>query len=395
MSKMENRTFSFDPLGYYAILGVAYDASETEIKQNYRERAKLLHPDRNPGENALENFQKLSVAYDVLKDETSRLIYDLMAQTHPRESFPDINALKPYKNRAGEEDVFVRTLNLRLVTGKIIRFTDVENQEICNFREAKAAVLLASVSNWALGWWHPQAFVRNIRALVGNIRGINANRRENFTLLAHNAVAYWKDGKKEQALLSALQAGTYADAVRKNLLNRFIAMLGVRSSVRIPAWNFGMLKGLQLIIPGLAVLAVLLSLSTKVMTDSELSKYFSRNNEIKYFQQVQFRTGGETVDDMVVGRIIDLPADPEDVNMLYHTTGEVRAMHGPSDDFDVLAVLKPRQTVRLTGYTPDQVWYRVQTDNGEMGFVRSEFLKKGIGRKIPDGSKVYTGPEIK
>ena len=67
MSKMENRTFSFDPLGYYAILGVAYDASETEIKQNYRERAKLLHPDRNPGENALENFQKLSVAYDVLK----------------------------------------------------------------------------------------------------------------------------------------------------------------------------------------------------------------------------------------------------------------------------------------------------------------------------------------
>ena len=143
MSKTENRTFSFDPLGYYAILGVAYDASETEIKQNYRERAKLLHPDRNPGENALENFQKLSVAYDVLKDETSRLIYDLMAQTHPRESFPDINALKPYKNRAGEEDVFVRTLNLRLVTGKIIRFTDVENQEICNFGEAKAAVLLA------------------------------------------------------------------------------------------------------------------------------------------------------------------------------------------------------------------------------------------------------------
>lgn len=46
MSKTENRTFSFDPLGYYAILGVAYDASETEIKQNYRERAKLLHPDR-------------------------------------------------------------------------------------------------------------------------------------------------------------------------------------------------------------------------------------------------------------------------------------------------------------------------------------------------------------
>ena len=94
MSKIENKTFSFDPLGYYAILGVAYNAGEEEIKQNYREQAKVLHPDRNPDENALEKFQKLSVAYDVLKDETSRLIYDLMAQAHPKESFPDINALK-------------------------------------------------------------------------------------------------------------------------------------------------------------------------------------------------------------------------------------------------------------------------------------------------------------
>ena len=133
MSKTENKTFSFDPLGYYAILGVAYNAEEEEIKQNYREQAKVLHPDRNPDENALEKFQKLSVAYDVLKDETSRLIYDLMAQAHPKESFPDINALKAYKNRSGEEDISVRSLVLRQVTGKIVKFSDVENYEICNF----------------------------------------------------------------------------------------------------------------------------------------------------------------------------------------------------------------------------------------------------------------------
>ena len=93
------------------------------------------------------------------------------------------------------------------------------------------------------------------------------------------------------------------------------------------------------------------------------------------------------------------PAYVTDVAIFYpgvlHLRENSLHLYGPSDDFDVLAVLKPRQTVRLTGYTPDQVWYRVQTDNGEMGFVRSEFLKKGIGRKIPDGSKVYTGPEIK
>lgn len=395
MSKAENKTFSFDPLGYYAILGVSYNASEAQIKQNYRDRAKLLHPDHNTDENALENFQKLSVAYDVLKDNVSRLIYDLMAQAHAKEKFPDINALKVYKNRRGEEDVSVRALNLRLVTGKLIKFSEVENQEICNFKEAKTSVLLASASNWFLGWWHPKAFVRNIRAIVDNIRGINANRRDNLTLLLHNAVAYWQDGKKEEALLSALQAGPYADSYQKALLNKFIAMLGIRSAVPLPVWNFNLLKGLQLIIPGGILLALLLSLGTKVMTDSELSKRFAKSNEITYYQQVQFRTGGETVDDMIVAKIIDLPADSEDLNMLYHTTRAVKVMHGPSDNFDVLGTLKTRQTIRLTGYTPDQVWYRVQLDNGEMGFVRSEFVRKGIGAKIPDDSKVYTGPSLK
>ncbi len=394
MSKTENKTFSFDPLGYYAILGVAYNAGEEEIKQNYREQAKVLHPDRNPDENALEKFQKLSVAYDVLKDETSRLIYDLMAQAHPKESFPDINALKAYKNRSGEEDVTVRALVLRQVTGKIFKFSDVENYEICNFKEAQTAVLLASVSNWFLGWWHPKAFGKNLQALIENIKGINTNRQDNFTLLTHNAVAYWEDGKREQALLSALQAGYYANTYQKGLLNKFIAMLNVRTSVKLPIWNWGRLKALQLIVPAVLVLTVLLSLSTRVMTDSELAKYFAKKDEITYFQQVQFRTGGETVDDMVVGRIIDLPADPQDTRLLYHTKMEVKAMHGPSDDFDVMATLKPRQTVRMTGYTPDNIWYRVQIDNGEMGFVRAEFLAKGVGTKIPDGSKVYTGPEL-
>lgn len=171
-------------------------------------------------------------------------------------------------------------------------------------------------------------------------------------------------------------------------------MLNIRTSAKIPLWKWGRLKAIQLIIPFSLVLAVLFSLSSKVVTDSELAKYFAKKNEITYFQQVQFRTGGETVDDMVVGRIIDLPPDPEDTRLLYHTTTEVKAMYGPSDNFDVMTTLKPRQTVRMTGYSPDNIWYRVQIDNGEMGFVRAEFLKKGIGAKIPDGSKVYTGPEL-
>ena len=46
-------------------------------------------------------------------------------------------------------------------------------------------------------------------------------------------------------------------------------------------------------------------------------------------------------------------------------------------------------TVRLTGYSPDNVWARILIDNGEMGFVRMNILIKGIGKEVPFGSAVY------
>ena len=65
-------------------------------------------------------------------------------------------------------------------------------------------------------------------------------------------------------------------------------------------------------------------------------------------------------------------------------------MYGPSDEFDVLATGKRGQTVRVTGYSPDEEWFRVMLDNGEMGFITKQNLKKGIGLEIPSGSKIFT-----
>ena len=62
---------------YYKILGVSRDASEEEIKKNYRKIAMQYHPDRNPGnKEAEEKFKITSEAYEVLRDPEKREIYD-------------------------------------------------------------------------------------------------------------------------------------------------------------------------------------------------------------------------------------------------------------------------------------------------------------------------------
>jgi DnaJ-class molecular chaperone len=61
----------------YAVLGVARDASEDDIKKAYRRLAKKLHPDLSPGNRANEQqFKEVTAAYDLLSDPAKRARYD-------------------------------------------------------------------------------------------------------------------------------------------------------------------------------------------------------------------------------------------------------------------------------------------------------------------------------
>jgi len=65
---------------YYAILGVAKNAPEKDVKSAYRKLARKWHPDANPKnpKEAEEKFKEISEAYEVLGDPEKRKKYDVL-----------------------------------------------------------------------------------------------------------------------------------------------------------------------------------------------------------------------------------------------------------------------------------------------------------------------------
>jgi DnaJ homolog subfamily C member 3 len=63
---------------YYKILGLARQASKSEIKKSYRELALKWHPDKNTDnvEEAEKMFQDIGEAYEVLSNDETRAKYD-------------------------------------------------------------------------------------------------------------------------------------------------------------------------------------------------------------------------------------------------------------------------------------------------------------------------------
>ena len=62
---------------FYEVLGVSREVSDQELKSAYRKQALKYHPDRNPGDHAVEEkFKEASEAYQVLSDADKRAAYD-------------------------------------------------------------------------------------------------------------------------------------------------------------------------------------------------------------------------------------------------------------------------------------------------------------------------------
>ncbi|XP_019056107.1 PREDICTED: chaperone protein dnaJ GFA2, mitochondrial-like isoform X2 [Nelumbo nucifera] len=107
---------------YYDILGVSKNASASEIKKAYYALAKKLHPDTNKDDADAEiKFQEVQKAYEVLKDEEKRALYDKVGpdafEEHahgggPGGPFgPGFNPFEDIFNGGGMNDFFKNIFN--------------------------------------------------------------------------------------------------------------------------------------------------------------------------------------------------------------------------------------------------------------------------------------------
>ena len=77
----------------YSVLHIGRDAKPDEIRAAYKERARLVHPDKTGGATA--EFQQALAAYEVLRDPTRRREYDQKLSDRTRRPRYDANIDSP------------------------------------------------------------------------------------------------------------------------------------------------------------------------------------------------------------------------------------------------------------------------------------------------------------
>ncbi|MCQ2741513.1 MAG: hypothetical protein MJ210_05315 [Alphaproteobacteria bacterium] len=282
------------------------------------------------------------------------------------------------------KEIDVRAVEIHENMAWGISYKKTEKIVVSDYDTALKLHAKTAVVNWIFGWWHPQTFITNIKSIIKNFK-TPVSSKESLKVLLHNMIFYAKEGQNEKAVKCGVLAENLLGQNSKSL-ERFLSALSYQ--VMVPQkWNLSLLRLCQLIVPFALGIIVAIALLKNSM-DLNNWNFFSKKKEIDYYQKVDFGTRGQSVDDVVVGKILSIPIDKSDSSKLYHLTEEAKVMYGPSDDFDMIKILKEGTTIRLTGMTPDNIWARIMIDNGEIGFVRLNILKQGTGKEIPFGSAI-------
>jgi DnaJ family protein C protein 17 len=89
---------------FYTLLGVEFEASESDIKRAYRKTSLKYHPDKHPGRlDVVEKFHLLAIARDVLLDPQAKAAYDAVRLRRKERELQ--NQLLDGRRRAMKEDL--------------------------------------------------------------------------------------------------------------------------------------------------------------------------------------------------------------------------------------------------------------------------------------------------
>jgi hypothetical protein len=349
---------AYDPLGYYRALNVGPLADAGDIKAAYRYKAKLLHPDRNPSEEARLEFMDVTHAYQVLSDAQQRRDYDSKALMPAPAGL--IDPFDPHPkpllcSRCGQVTAQPRYLIFHHVRSALWKTRRGVVRGIFCRGCADRTAILATTTTWILGWWSPTGPYWSLRALWRNLRGGDKPSSDNLWVLLHQARAFLSRGERDIARALAEQALDFAkDDMERGRIASLLRRAGPKGGSgrrlknRWHPWNYASIaQSLPLV--GL-VAALMMGVAVLCLHD-------------------------ET--DSVGADISVRPGQPGEIK---HVATEIlKVRQGPSSNQPVAALLDRFTTVKVVESAASGEWTRILTDNGVTGYVQSRYLFGGPG----------------
>ena len=345
-----------DPLGYYAVLGVGPLADMTEIKAAYRYKAKLLHPDRNPSEDASRDFQRVVEAYAILRNPKSRERYD--ATLPPPVSLIDPADRSPEPlacSRCGRVTAQPRYIIFHKVKSALFFVRNERVQGIFCRDCADRTAIRASTVTWLLGWWSLPGPYQTMKALFRNLKGGDKPKADNLWVTLHQARAFLAKGDNDIARALAEQAEPFARSQEeKATIAAIIRGAGgqITASQRLKnrwrPWNYAT------VMQALPLAALLLGLVTLASVAA-------------------FRSQTDSATAMIT-------VHPAQAGEVRHVAVDVlKVRQGPAPTQPVVALVDRFATVQVMDSVDDGEWARILTANGVTGYVPARFLFAGPG----------------
>ncbi len=367
-----------DPLGYYTTLGLGPLADGAEIKAAYRLKAKRLHPDHNPSDEAEQDFIDLTTAYQVLKDPKSRARYNATVRSlgpanliDPRDPRPEpLRCSRCGKITAQPRYIVFHRVKTFLLSSRRSTIRGIFCRD-CADRTA----IRASTLSWLLGWWGLTGPLQTVKALLKNLQGGDMPRADNLWVLLHQARAFLADGDKDIARALAEQAQAFAKNGEERARIAEIVRAAGKTAVPVTRrlknrwrpWSYAaIIQALPL--AGLSV-AILVA-----------------GAALLFHSQTESVTAMITIHPAQAGEVRHVAVDV------------LKVRQGPMSAQPVVALLDRFSTVQVMDSVANGEWARILTPNGVTGYVPARYLFGGPGEESKNrwcndqkGEPLHTG----